>query len=95
MTPLDPLDLEGPRVYLDPADAATARTAGTDFARALAGAPGDWFMLALGEQEEIIRTAIRRSGYGSRRARLAAIEFSAAAVLEWERIEPAFGGAAA
>ena len=52
-----------PMVFLAPDDARTARAAGIAFARALAGAPSGWFMLALDEQELIIREAIQRSGY--------------------------------
>ena len=48
-----------PMVWLAPDDARTAQTAGIEFARTLAGAPSDWFALALEDQEAIIRDAIR------------------------------------
>lgn len=47
-------------IRLDPNNARTAQTAGVEFARNLAGAPSEWFMVALGEQEAIIRAGIRR-----------------------------------
>ncbi len=51
-------------------------------------------MLALSEQQEMVRSAVRQAGFGNRRARRAAIEFSAAAMTEWGRIEPALSGSA-
>lgn len=75
-----------PMVRLDPEDARTAQTAGVDFARNLAGAPPEWFLLALGEQEQIIRTGIERAGYSARNARLAAEAFDVGARGEWQRI---------
>lgn len=83
------VDLEDPRIWLTPDDARTVQSAGADFARALAGAPSEAFMLALGEQEELLRAAVRGAGYSSRRARLAAIEFTSAARTEWGRVLPA------
>jgi hypothetical protein len=53
-------------VHLAPDDVRTAQTAGVEFARSLAGAPSAWFMLALGEQEDLIRSAIRQAGYPDR-----------------------------
>ena len=85
------LNVKEPTVWLAPEDSATARVAGADFARALAGAPPEAFMFALGEQEEMIRTAVRKAGYGARKARLAAGAFTSAARVEWGRIAPAFG----
>jgi hypothetical protein len=55
-----------PMVHLAPDDVRTAQTAGVEFARSLAGAPSAWFMLALGEQEDLIRSAIRQAGYPDR-----------------------------
>ena len=68
-----------PMVWLAPDDARTAEAAGVTFARNLAGAPPEWFMLALGEQEAIIRDGIRRAGYPNRQARLAADAFDTGA----------------
>ena len=73
-------------VHLAPDDVRTAQTAGVEFARSLAGAPSAWFMLALGEQEDLIRSAIRRAGYPDRNARLAANAFDVGARVEWQRI---------
>lgn len=78
-----------PMVRLDPQDARTAHVAGVDFARTLAGAPPEWFLLALGEQEAIIRNGVRRAGYPDRNARLAAEAFEAGARFEWHRITSA------
>ena len=75
-----------PMVFLAPDDARTARAAGIAFARALAGAPSGWFMLALDEQELIIREAIQRSGYPARNAEQAASAFDSGARAEWRRI---------
>jgi hypothetical protein len=75
-----------PMVYLAPEDAKTATAAGIDFARNLAGAPSALFMLALGEQEEIIRLAIRRAGFSKRQARIAAEAFECGAKFEYTRI---------
>jgi hypothetical protein len=75
-----------PVVFLAPHDARTARAAGVAFARTLAGAPSAWFMLALDEQEELIRSGIQRAGYPERKAHLAADAFDAGARSEWQRI---------
>lgn len=73
-------------VRLDPQDACTARTAGVEFARALTGSPPEWFILALNEQEDIIRDGIRQAGYSARQARLAADAFQIGARVEWTRL---------
>lgn len=73
-------------VHLAPDDVRTAQTAGVEFARSLAGAPSAWFMLALREQEDLIRSAIRQAGYPDRNARLAANAFDVGARVEWQRI---------
>lgn len=58
------------------------------FARSLAGAPTAAFMVALGEQEQLVRAAVEEAGFGERIARSAADAFEAGARLEWERIAP-------
>src|SRR3954454_2726861 len=73
-----------PMVRLAPSDARTARAAGVEFARNLAGSPSAWFALALDEQEELIRSAVQRAGYPSRTACLAAGAFHAGAHSEWQ-----------
>jgi hypothetical protein len=78
-----------PMVWLVPADPQTASVAGQEFARALSGAESVLFLLALGEQTELIRTGIRRAGYPRRQAHLAASAFEAAASKEWQRISTA------
>jgi hypothetical protein len=75
-----------PMVWLAPGDTGTARVAGRDFARTLAGAPSELFALALAEQSFIVQTSIRRFGLSKRQARLAADAFDAAARSEWHRI---------
>src|SRR5689334_25157146 len=75
-----------PMVFLAPDDARTARAAGVEFARSLAGAPSAWFALALGEQELIIREGIERAGYPAREAEQAASAFDSGAKAEWQRI---------
>jgi hypothetical protein len=66
-----------PTVWLVPGDTATARVAGRDFARTLAGAPSELFAFALAEQSFIVQTSIRRFGLSKRQARLAADAFDA------------------
>ena len=70
-------------------DIDTAQTAGVQFARTLAGAPAVAFMLALGEQERLVRTAVEDAGFSELIARSAANAFEVGARLEWERIVPA------
>ena len=57
-------------------------------ARALAGAPTVEFMLALGEQEQILQQAVERAGFTASIARAAAAAFTVGARLEWKRIAP-------
>src|ERR1700750_2465899 len=64
-----------PMVFFAPEDAHTARAAGVEFARPLAGAPPAWFMLALGEQGLIIREAVERYGCSAQTAEEAASAF--------------------
>jgi hypothetical protein len=73
-------------VYLAPEDVRTSEAVGVSFARTLAGAPSAWFAAALGEQEAIIESAVRKAGYSKRRARLAASAFEAGARFEFTRI---------
>lgn len=75
-----------PMVLLAPDDARTVRAAGVGFARTLAGAPSAAFLMAVDEQGELIRAAIRRAGYPKRQARRTATEFQGAAMGEWQRI---------
>ena len=77
------------QVRLVPEDVDTAQMAGVRFARALAGAPTVAFMLALGEQEQLVRAALAEAGFGERIASSAADAFEVGARLEWERIAPA------
>ncbi len=74
------------RVYLTPDDVESAQVAGVQFARALAGAPSAAFMIALGEQEQIVRLVITDAGYSGDVARMAADSFEVGAKLEWRRI---------
>ncbi len=74
------------QVYLTPDDAESAQVAGVQFARALAGAPAAAFMIALGEQEQIVRLVIADAGFSGDVARMAAGSFEAGAKLEWHRI---------
>src|SRR5689334_24125395 len=80
-----------PMVFLAPDDARTARAAGVEFARSLAGAPSAWFMLALGEQELILREVIEQSGYPAPKAEQAASAFDSGARAEWQRTVGAAG----
>ena len=70
-------------------DARTAQDAGTKFARDLAGAVSVDFMLALGEQDSLIRRAIMDAGFSDKQAHLAAEHFEAAAREEWARLASA------
>jgi hypothetical protein len=60
-------------------DARTAQEAGAKFARALAGALWPDFVLAVAEQEYLIRRAIAEAGFADGQARLAAERFEVAA----------------
>ena len=77
---------DGPMVHLTVDDAATAQTAGVEFARNLAGAPRAVLLLALGEQCDLIRRAITDAGFSEEQARGAAEHFEAAALAEWTRL---------
>ncbi len=74
------------QVRLTPDDVESAQVAGVQFARALVGAPAVAFMLALGEQERIVRCVIIEAGFGGDIARRAAESFEAGAKLEWQRL---------
>ena len=78
-----------PMMHLVVDDARTAQQAGTEFARALAGAGGTDFMLALSEQGDVVRRAIVDAGFSTEQAQLAAEHFEAAARAEWTRIASA------
>lgn len=67
-------------------DARTAQDAGAGFARALAGAYPVDFMVALAEQEDLVRRAILEAGFTAEQARLAAEHFEVAALAEWKRV---------
>ncbi len=74
------------QVYLTPDDVESAQVAGVQFARALAGAPSAAFMIALGEQEQIVRLVIAEAGFSGDVARMAADSFEVGAKLEWQRL---------
>ncbi len=74
------------QVYLTPDDVESAQVAGVQFARALAGAPAAAFMIALGEQEQIVRLVIAEAGFSGDVARMAADSFEVGAKLEWQRL---------
>ncbi len=74
------------QIRLTPDDAESAQVAGVKFARTLAGAPGAAFMIALGEQEQIVLQVITEAGFSRDVARLAAESFEVGAKLEWRRI---------
>ena len=76
---------------LDADDARTVREAGARFASDLAGAAWAGFMLALAEQGERLRRAVLAAGHGPEQARLAAVDFEAAARDEWVWLEAACG----
>lgn len=67
-------------------DARTAQDAGAKFARTLAGAAPADFMLALGEQGDLVRRWITEAGCTDAQAQLAAGRFEAAARAEWRRL---------
>src|SRR3954447_9449748 len=73
-------------VHLAVYDARTAREAGARFARALAGALWPDFVLALAEQEYLIRRAIAEAGFADGQAQLAAERFEMAALAEWRQL---------
>ncbi len=77
------------QVYLTPDDAESTQVAGVQFARALAGVPSAAFMIALGEQEQIVRLVIAEAGFNGDVARMAADSFEVGAKLEWRRITSA------
>ncbi|MGI4798338.1 MAG: hypothetical protein ACRYG8_30705 [Janthinobacterium lividum] len=81
-----PADVSDPMVLLVPEDADTAFAAGVQFARALAGAESVAFLVALGEQQALIRTAVLKAGYSNGKARAASEAFEAGAREEWGRI---------
>ena len=70
-------------------DARTAQDAGAKFARDLAGAASADFMLALGEQGDLVRRGIMDAGYTDAQAQLAAGHFEVAARAEWRRLADA------
>ncbi len=80
---------DGPLIHLAPDDVETAQVAGVQFARALASAPTMAFMVALDEQQEILRQAVQRAGFAAPIARAAAAAFTVGARIEWGRIAPA------
>ena len=67
-------------LMIHPDDAEQAFVAGVQFTRALAGAEGGAFMVAL------VESAIATVGFSSTKARLAAEAFEAGARGEWKRI---------
>lgn len=73
-------------VMLAPEDADTAFVAGVQFARALVGAETVAFIMALDEQEAMIRNAILEAGFSREKAYLAGQAFEAGARNEWRRI---------
>ena len=73
-------------VLIHPDDADQAFVAGVQFARALAGAEPVDFVLALGEQQALIQTAVLEAGFPDGKARAAGEAFEAGARVEWRRI---------
>lgn len=87
MSAVDPLHAAAAlMVILSPGDDDTAFAAGVRFARSLAGAEPAGFMLALGEQEALIRAAIVKAGFSIEKAHLAGEAFEVSARNEWRRI---------
>lgn len=84
---------EALQVLLTPDDADSAQMAGVQFARTLAGAPSAAFMLALGEQEQLVRAVLTEAGFSKQTASTAADAFEVGARLEWQRIAPVVQGA--
>lgn len=80
-----------PMVRLTPGDARTTRSAGVEYARALAGASTPAFQEALDEQEGMVMRWAIGAGFGARQARTTAREFATAARAEWRRITTAGG----
>lgn len=76
------------RVWLTLDDMETAQMAGVRFARALAGAPDTAFMVALGEQQDLVRVAVLEAGVSAKNAARAARAFKTGAKLEWGRMAP-------
>ena len=76
------------RVWLTPDDVETAHVAGVRFARALAGAPDTAFMIALGEQQDLVRAAVLEAGVSTKSAALTARAFETGAIREWHRMAP-------
>ncbi|MGI4793640.1 MAG: hypothetical protein ACRYG8_06040 [Janthinobacterium lividum] len=74
-------------VMFAPEDAGTAFVAGVQLARALAGAVPAAFLMALGEQQALIRSAVLKAGYSDGKARAAGEAFEAGAREEWRRID--------
>lgn len=79
-------------VHLTPGDAWTTQSAGTTYARTLAGAASEDFALALAEQEGLIRRAIAEAGHTAEQTQLTAERFEIAAAAEWQRIIGAGAG---
>ena len=75
-------------VWLTLDDVETAQVAGVRFARALAGAPDTAFMIALGEQQDLVRAAVLEAGVSAKSAALTARAFENGAKLEWDRMAP-------
>ena len=81
-----PTDSYGLAALIHPDDADQAFAAGVQFARGLAGAEGGAFMVALGEQVALVRSAITIAGFSPTKAPLAAEAFEVGARVEWKRI---------
>ena len=75
-------------VWLTPDDVETAQVAGVRFARALAGAPDTAFMVALGEQQDLVRVTVLEAGVSAKSAARTARAFETGAKLEWDRMAP-------
>ena len=82
----------GPTMRLAVDDAATAQAAGVRFARDLAGAHGGDFLLAVGEQRDLIHRAILDAGFSAEQAHGATEHFEVAALVEWTRLTKAMTG---
>ncbi len=75
-------------VWLTVDDVETARVAGVRFARALADAPDTVFMIALDEQQDLVRVALLEASASAKSAVLTARAFETGARLEWDRMVP-------
>lgn len=75
-------------VWLTLDDVETAQVAGVRFARAMAGALNTAFVVALGEQQDLVRAAVLEAGVSARSAVLTARAFGTGAKLEWDRMAP-------